>query len=220
MTADRFRELAVTLPSSLGRSRGLVLQRTGDSQVEIQVERDRNEAAEVAFFTIVTALPTLGFAAFALIPLGRALMLLTADSIRLAIVALVLFGGMALGCGFFVWSSYWEALSLYTGQIFEIHTQRQVLIVRQGRRSQSFPFPEIIAVNLDSWYRNGHIAELSIRLRKPPREMLIQRQRLAEYRLQERLDEIAAVGQGAAALIGVPLTRKPIDAAFHTRPKF
>jgi len=206
----------VTDHAILARSRGLVLQRTGDAQVEIQVDKDRNAAGELAFCTIAMAIPTLGCAALALVPVGRAMLLLTSDSIRLAIVAVVPFGGIAMGIGYVVWSSYWEGLTLYTGQVFEIDTERQVLTHRQGRRKQSYPFSEVIAVNLDSWYRNGHIAALSIRLQKPRREILIQRQWcLAEYRLENRLDEIAAVGEGAAVLIGVPLTRKPIDAAFH-----
>jgi len=200
----------------LAKSRGLVFQKTDDSRFEIQTEGDMVAAWGMGIFAV------LGRAVCLLFCTGMLIveMLNKVDgAARKVVLGVSISGALLALSGVLVWASYREIATRYLPRNFEFDTERRMLTLRESWGwTQTFPFAEVTSVNLDfSDQRPGEMALLTIDLRNPHRYLSVQIRHLAAYRRQDRLDEIAAVGEAAAALMGVPFKR---EARFSSFPVY
>jgi hypothetical protein len=203
----------MTDDSILAQSGGLLLQKTADSRFEIQTEGDLAAGwAMGIFFILGRVIPMFVCSAMLIV-----IMLIKVDGMARKVVlgvstsgALVAFSGLA------IWAGDREIAVRYLPRNFEFDTERRFLTLRESARwTQTFSFAEVTSANLDfSDQRPGNLALLSIDLRNPHRQLIIQIRRLAEYRRKDRLNEIAAVGEAAAALMGVPFKREARSSSF------
>ena len=197
-------EMANTI---VARARRLTLLHFNASRFELRAAGDRIAASGSGFMALGCGLATIGFGGIAITwsisQIG--------ENPRGAVGVLALFGGLTWLTGVDFWMALRETAMSYFGRAFEIDTSQQLLTVRQGMRTiQSAPFSEILAVSLDCSYFNfSYVVRLSVSLQNPQRELVVRVRRLAGYGLAENLNEIAVVGEAAAALMGVNLNRDP-----------